>query len=103
MEEIYVDWSGPYTYEDVVNYNENKIETKKFAVKPTDFGLYQIYGAHPIYGDNVLIYIGKTEQKFMERLNGRSVIEYNQDREALRRISSFRRTDRYKAYQAPCR
>lgn len=39
MEEIYVDWSGPYTYEDVVNYNENKIETKKFAVKPTDFGL----------------------------------------------------------------
>ena len=57
MEEIYVDWSGPYTYEDVVNYNENKIETKKFAVKPTDFGLYQIYGAHPIYGDNVLIYI----------------------------------------------
>lgn len=37
MEEIYVDWSGPYTYEDVVNYNENKIETKKFAVKPTDF------------------------------------------------------------------
>ena len=29
MEEIYVDWSGPYTYEDVVNYNENKIETKK--------------------------------------------------------------------------
>ena len=81
MEEIYVDWSGPYTYEDVVNYNENKIETKKFAVKPTDFGLYQIYGAHPIYGDNVLIYIGKTEQKFMERLNGRSVIEYNQDRD----------------------
>ena len=43
MEEIYVDWSGPYTYEDVVNYNENKIETKKFAVKPTDFGLYQIF------------------------------------------------------------
>lgn len=37
MEEIYVDWSGPYTYEDVVNYNENKIETKKFAVKPTEY------------------------------------------------------------------
>ena len=31
MEEIYVDWSGPYTYEDVVNYNENKIETKKIT------------------------------------------------------------------------
>lgn len=31
MEEIYVDWSGPYTYEDVVNYNENKIETKKIC------------------------------------------------------------------------
>lgn len=79
MIEIYVDWSGPYTYEDIIENNTEKINNKKFSVKPTDFGLYQIYGSHPIYGDNVLIYIGKTEKEFMKRLKGRSVIEYNQD------------------------
>ena len=44
MEEIYVDWSGPYTYEDVVNYNENKIETKKFAVRGHNRKRKLLYG-----------------------------------------------------------
>ena len=48
MEEIYVDWSGPYTYEDVVNYNENKIETKKFAVS-RQILVYIKYMAHILF------------------------------------------------------
>jgi len=37
-----------------------------------DFGLYQIYGQHPAYGDNALLYIGKAQDsKFSSRLNQR--------------------------------
>jgi hypothetical protein len=27
---------------------------------PDEIGIYQIYGKHPLYGDNVLLYIGET-------------------------------------------
>lgn len=34
-----------------------------------DFGLYQIYGDHPVYGDDKLLYIGKAQmQTFKKRL-----------------------------------
>lgn len=37
-----------------------------------DFGLYQIYGHHPVYGEDTLLYIGKAqEQRFGTRLNER--------------------------------
>lgn len=36
--------------------------------KKRDCGLYQIYGHHPVYGENSLLYIGKTENSFSERL-----------------------------------
>jgi hypothetical protein len=36
-----------------------------------DFGIYQVYGQHPIYGDNVLLYIGKVkDEHFSARLYG---------------------------------
>lgn len=39
---------------------------------PSDYGLYQIYGQHPAYGENALLYIGKSEnQKFGTRLDKR--------------------------------
>lgn len=75
MKEIYVEWSGPYSY----NQIKEKSTQHGYSVKPTDKGLYQIYGSNPLYGDDVLIYIGKTEQPFNKRLNGRSVIIDNQD------------------------
>ena len=73
--EIFIEWSGPYTYEEII---DNKAK-ENFDVKPNDFGLYQIYGRHTIYGDGVLLYVGKTEQKFCERLKGRGIIVDNLD------------------------
>lgn len=36
-----------------------------------DIGIYQVYGSHPVYGDNTLLYIGKTkEQTYSERIKG---------------------------------
>lgn len=79
--EIFVEWSGPYTYDEIIN----NIDKDGYAVKPSNKGgLYQIYGSHPIYGDNVLIYIGKTEQKFFERLKGRYIITSNSDTNNVR-------------------
>ncbi len=50
---IHIDWSGPHKYADVV----------EFLNGPTDFGIYQVYGAHHVYGSSVLLYIGKTEEQ----------------------------------------
>lgn len=39
---------------------------------PDHFGLYQIYGDHPVYGENKLLYIGKANDlKFSQRLTNR--------------------------------
>lgn len=56
-ERIYeVYWEGPYEPDQKnIDYKEGHI-------------LYKIYGSHPIYGDNVLLYIGKTEQGIKKRL-----------------------------------
>jgi len=55
---IHIDWSGPHTIEDVALLNG-----------PTDFGVYQIYGTHHVYGSDVLLYIGlAAKQTFATRL-----------------------------------
>ena len=60
MEEIYeACWRGPYSEENLVSLTEE--ENKKFVI-------YKIYGSHPIYGDNILLYIGMTEQGVKARL-----------------------------------
>lgn len=46
---VYLDWEGPFSLDDM----------KKFNTK-NDYGLYQVYGSHSVYGANVLLYIGKT-------------------------------------------
>jgi hypothetical protein len=64
-EEIYyIHWEGPYAPE--------QIESEKY-------GIYQIYGQHPVYGSNVLLYIGRTENSFASRLANRAVIWGNAD------------------------
>lgn len=45
-------------------YDEKEI--KKYS-NSTDAGLYQIYGSHPAYGTDALLYIGKASS-FAERL-----------------------------------
>jgi len=47
---IHIDWNGPHSLEAVARFNG-----------PSDWGIYQIYGGHPVYGRGVLLYIGKTE------------------------------------------
>ncbi len=57
------------------NYVYSKTEIQKLS-KPTDFGLYQIYGRHPAYGKNALLYIGQANaQSFAIRLKNRFEFE----------------------------
>lgn len=52
-------WEGPLKIEDA----------KKKTDKDTDYGLYQVYGTHNIYGANTLLYIGKAcEQELGNRI-----------------------------------
>lgn len=76
--EIYIEWDGPYSYQDIASGKEEK---KGYNIPLNAKGLYQIYGAHPIYGDNVLLYIGKTENSggFRSRLKERGAIVDNAD------------------------
>ena len=58
-------WQGPYTLEECV---------QRFSDYKTDYGIYQIYGNHPVNGVNNLLYIGKSDQRpfcvrFLEHKN----------------------------------
>jgi len=48
---VHVKWEGPLT----------RIEAQTRRNSQIDFGVYQVYGAHPLYGSGVLLYIGKCE------------------------------------------
>ncbi len=70
---IRIEWDGPYTLNDI-GYDEETYTFNttniKLNEKKQDKGIYQIYGYHPIYGDNVLLYIGKTlTQTFSKRIS----------------------------------
>ncbi len=59
METIYnAHWEGPFE----LDYLNDELEKKDNHV------LYQIYGRHPLYGHNVLLYIGKAEEGAKKRL-----------------------------------
>ena len=56
---IHIEWDGPYNLEQLQTLTNEVI----------DYGVYQIYGGHPVYGSNVLLYIGKAElQTFGTRI-----------------------------------
>jgi len=47
---------------------------------PTDYGIYQIYGAHHVYGSDALLYIGLAErQTFSTRLSQHRWCHVNHD------------------------
>jgi hypothetical protein len=50
---IYLEWDGPYSFDDL---EELQDET-------CDYGIYQVYGMHPVYGAEVLLFLGKTEDR----------------------------------------
>jgi hypothetical protein len=56
--DIHIEWDGSFTLKQV---RESKT--------PIDYGLYQVYGHHPIYGSDVLLYIGQAaKQTFSKRV-----------------------------------
>lgn len=53
MKLIQIDWQGPF------KLDELNLLTDNFH----DYGIYQIYGKHLVYGKDVLLCIGKTDQQ----------------------------------------
>jgi hypothetical protein len=49
---IEIAWEGPLTFDEAKEKKNKK-----------DYGIYQIYGTHNIFGENTLLYIGKAEQQ----------------------------------------
>jgi len=50
---IQIDWDGPYYLDQLSELMDNG----------KDYGVYQIYGKHPVYGSDVLLYIGKADRQ----------------------------------------
>jgi hypothetical protein len=60
MRQITIEWEGPFTIKHVL----------KLTDRQKDYGLYQIYGPHPVYGPDSLLYIGRTDTSFSNRIEG---------------------------------
>ena len=74
VEHIHVQWEGLFSYDDA----------RKLRDDVHDYGVYQIYGSHPVYGSDVLIYIGKADsQTFGTRLSQHNWQYTNQDSSRL--------------------
>jgi len=71
---IHIEWDGPFKLDQLSELNNIDI----------DFGIYQIYGSHPIYGADVLLYIGKADrQTFCQRIAQEEWI-YNCDSKSVK-------------------
>lgn len=58
IECIHLQWDGPITWAE-----------KDKLVSAKDYGIYQVYGCHPVHGADCLLYIGKAcKRKFATRL-----------------------------------
>jgi hypothetical protein len=84
---IHVDWAGPLCFE----------EAKSLTNEDEDYGVYQVYGSHPVYGSDVLLYIGKADkQTFGKRLSQETWADHNKDRNRVAfyvgRLHTYART-----------
>jgi len=71
--QIHIDWKNGIKLTDSYKLNSGD-----------DYGVYQIYGTHPVYGKNTLLYIGKAaSQTFGMRLKQHDKWLYNQDSEQI--------------------
>ena len=65
---IQILWDGPYSITDLVKLKNEEI----------DYGIYQIYGHHPVYGNGVLLYIGKADfQTIGQRVSQENWLDTN--------------------------
>ncbi|MGZ5177906.1 MAG: hypothetical protein ACXWCW_27600, partial [Burkholderiales bacterium] len=53
LEVIEIDWDGPFPVETVMSQ----------AHGPGDYGIYQLYGTHTVYGSDSLLYIGRAQDR----------------------------------------
>ncbi len=101
-EEIYeVCWKGPYSDEQLSELSKEENQ---------NFVLYKIYGSHPVYGDNVLLYIGMTEQGVKKRLTQH---DYWMDEErfgpskiffaSIGKFESWEKSDDFEIFEKPDR
>ncbi len=71
---IHIEWSGPLTLQQVTGCHEER-----------DYGVYQIYGGHVVYGSDVLLYIGKAgSQHFGTRIPQETHWVDNHDADRIR-------------------
>jgi hypothetical protein len=80
LEVIDLHWKGAFRLK--YDYSSNSyfpLENSIPSIFLKNVGLYQIYGNHPVYGSDVLLYIGKTDISFQDRFSGhfRSGIFYD--------------------------
>ena len=54
---VRIEWEGPFSIEKVLELDDSN----------KDYGLYQIYGHHIVYGQDSLLYIGQTGTTFSQR------------------------------------
>jgi hypothetical protein len=56
---IHVQWEGPFPFASISSLK-----------RPADHGVYQVYGRHPLYGGNALLYLGRAQKStFAKRLS----------------------------------
>ena len=64
--EIAIDWKGPFSLDQIIDAMDNGGQSPTWEGE--DYGLYQIYGGHELYGKGTLLYVGQTtEQTFSQR------------------------------------
>jgi hypothetical protein len=62
---INIEWDGPYRFWD----SPSQLDPVSSLTGSADYGVYQIYGGHPVYGNSALLYIGMaTAQEFGKRI-----------------------------------
>jgi hypothetical protein len=70
---VHLQWDGPFSW-----------QKKDELTGPSDYGVYQIYGCHAVYGVDTLLYIGKANrQTFAVRLNQECHWLFHQDFQRL--------------------
>ena len=80
--DIRIEWDGPYSLTDIGYDEKTGVYTNKnISVNDEykDFGVYQVYGFHPIYGNDVLLYIGKAAQQTFAKRLSQEAWEFNVD------------------------
>ena len=62
---IHIEWDGPHRFWD----RPRQLEPVSALRGPTDYGVYQVYGGHPFYGNSALLYVGRgADQEFGKRI-----------------------------------